>query len=564
MTQVTPPPPAVVHATMAELFLTRAEDPGTGLLFEDDRWSWRQVVAEGARRAAVLRELRPADGRPWHIGVLLENVPEYLFLVAGAALSGATIVGINPTRRGRELAADIRSTDCAVILTDAAYADLLDGLDTGARVVRTDRAEYAERLAAHRDAVPEASREALDPTTTLLLLFTSGSTGAPKAVVCSTGRWAFICQVNPIAFTPDDVAYNAMPLFHGNALMSAWGPCITHGAAFALRRRFSASGFLPDIQRFGATFFNYVGRSLAYVLAQPERPEEADNRLRFGFGTEASARDRAEFHRRFGVQVHESYGSSEGTCYIIHTPDTPDGALGRPQVGHVPEIVGADGQVCPPARFDADGVLLNPEEAIGEIVSRGAAARFEGYYNNPEATAEKLRDGDFWTGDLGYRDEDGFFYFAGRTSDWLRVDSENFAAAPVERIIARHPDVAVAAVYPVPDPRTGDQVMAAIQLVADAPPFDPAAFGAFLDAQADLGTKWRPRLIRVTADLPTTATNKVDKPALRRTHWDSPDPVWEWVPAPDGAGSYVALDAARRAVLTAELEQHGRGHLLGR
>ena len=97
-------------------------------------------------------------------------------------------------------------------------------------------------------------------------------------------------------------------------------------------------------------------------------------------------------------------------------------------------------------------MLLNPAEATGEIVSRGAAARFEGYYKNPAASAEKLRDGDFWTGDLGYRDEDGFFYFAGRTADWLRVDSENFAAAPIERILGRFPGVAVAAVYPVPGP----------------------------------------------------------------------------------------------------------------
>ena len=132
-------------------------------------------------------------------------------------------------------------------------------------------------------------------------------------MICSTGRWAFICQVTPLKFSSDDVAYNAMPIFHGNALMSALGPCLANGAAFAMRRRFSASGFLPDIRRFGATFFNYVGRSLAYVLAQPERPEESDNRLRFGFATEASARDRAEFSRRYGCPLLESYSSSEGS-----------------------------------------------------------------------------------------------------------------------------------------------------------------------------------------------------------------------------------------------------------
>jgi fatty-acyl-CoA synthase len=545
------------HATMAGLLLARAEDDNTALLFEDQRWSWRELLGEAATRSVLMERLRP-EGRPWHIGVLLENTPEYIFLIAGAALCGATVVGLNPTRRGAELAADIRGTDCAVIVTDEAYGELLDGIGAP-RILDAGGAEYAGLLSAHRGAhhgaPARATAEGLDPRSALLLLFTSGSTGAPKAVICSTGRWAFICQVNPITFSCDDVAYNAMPIFHGNALMSALGPCIANGAAFAMRRRFSASGFLPDIRRFGATFFNYVGRSLAYILAQPERPEESDNRLRFGFGTEASPLDRAEFSRRYGCPLLESYGSSEGTCYIICTPGTPEGALGVPQQGFTVEIVNARGETCPPARFDASGVLLNSEEAIGEIVSRGAAARFEGYYNNPGAGRDRLRDGDFWTGDLGYRDSKGFFWYAGRTADWLRVDSENFAAASVERILSRFPGVTAAAVYPVPDPVTGDQVMAALE-VPDGE-FDPGAFGAFLGEQPDLGTKQSPRLVRIIALLPETATHKISKPALRRRLWHGEDPVYELA----GQG-YVLMTANRKDALEAEFARHGREQFL--
>jgi len=550
--------PDNMRATMGELFLDRAEDDHTALLFEDDRWTYQELVKEAARRSAVLQQLRPEDDRPWHVGVLLENTPEYLFLLAGASLCGATIVGINPTRRGAELAKDIRGADVDIIVADAAYADLLEGIDHGARqILRADRSEWQELLDAHRDAPVEMPDEARDPGRTLVLLFTSGSTGAPKAVICSTGRWARVTQVSIFDFTPDDVAYNAMPLFHGNALMSAWSPAINARAALALRRKFSASGFLPDIRKYGVTFFNYVGRSLAYVLAQPERPEEADNRLRFGFGTEASAKDRAEFLRRFGCRVFESYGSSEGACYIINTPETPDGALGVPQVGHKPEIVNEDGEVCPPAEFDENGVLVNSEQAIGEIVSRDAAAMFEGYYKNPEAAAEKLRDGDFWTGDLGYRDKDGFFWYAGRTADWLRVDSENFSAAPVERILARYPGVTVAAVYGVPDPRTGDLVMATLQLAPGAADVDPDEFATFLSQQADLGTKWAPTLLRVTRDMPVTATNKVDKPTLRRQRWNTTDTVYRRV-----GGSYELLDAAALEKLLAEYDEHGRRALV--
>jgi fatty-acyl-CoA synthase len=547
-------PLAAERATIAELLLARAGDDNTALLFEDQRWSWRELVQQAAIRSALMPQLRPRE-RPWHVGVLLENTPEYIFLIAGAALCGATVVGINPTRRGTELAADIRGTDCAVIVTDDAYADLLDGVDHGSQILDSGSSEYAGLLAMHRGAAVQATAEGLDPRSTLLLLFTSGSTGAPKAVICSTGRWAFICQVSPIKFGCDDVAYNAMPIFHGNALMSALGPCLANGAAFAMRRRFSASGFLPDIRKFGATFFNYVGRSLAYVVAQPERPEESDNQLRFGFGTEASTRDRAEFSRRYGCPLLESYGSSEGTCYIIHTPDTPEGALGVPQQGFVVEVVSGSGKACPPARFDAGGMMLNGEEAIGEIVSRGAAARFEGYYNNPGASQERLRDGDFWTGDLGYRDEAGFYWFAGRSADWLRVDSENFAAAPVEKILSRFPGVTAVAVYPVPDSVTGDQVMAALELPGGG--FDPAAFESFLGDQPDLGTKWAPRLVRVTTELPLTATHKVSKPILRRMLWTGGDPVYERL-----GEAYVLMTADRKGALEAEYVRHGRDHLI--
>ncbi len=111
-----------------------------------------------------------------------------------------------------------------------------------------------------------------------------------------------------------------------------------------------------------------------------------------------------------------------------------------------------------------------------------------------------MRDGWYWTGDLGYCDEAGYLYFAGRTDDWLRVDGENFAAAPVTRILERHPDVVLAAVYAVPDPVTGDQVMAALQLRESAE-FDPEAFAMFLADQPDLGTKWAPRYVRICEEL---------------------------------------------------------------
>ena len=544
--------------TAAELLLERAGDDHAGLRFEDGCWSWADIVDQAARRALLATELR-REG-PFHVGVLLDNLPEYLFWIAGAALAGAAVVGVNPTRRGAELERDVRHTDCQLLVTDHDHLPLIEGLELGIgeeRLLLADDADYLkalEDLGADGD-VPGAH---VRPEDRLLLLFTSGSTGAPKAVVCSQGRLARIAGRIPAMYdiTRDTTTYNAMPLFHGNAIMANWAGVLGTGATFSMRRRFSASGFLPDVRRFGARYFNYVGRALAYVLATEERPDDAENPLELGFGTEASAQDRRRFSKRFGCRLIESYGSSEGAMAIGWGPGAPAGSLGRPLNGE--DVVVADpetGAECPPAVFDVHGRLLNGDEAIGEIVGRNVVERFEGYYNNPEADAERLRNGWYWSGDLGYRDADGWLYFAGRTSDWLRVDSENFAAAPVESILFRFPGLVMAAVYPVPDPRTGDQVMAALEM-APGRPFDPREFETFLAAQRDLGTKWAPTFVRVVEHMPLTASNKVHKPPLRADAWETVDPVY-W--RPGRQLKYRLLTEPDRRRLRATAAEHGGG-----
>jgi len=516
-----------VTATIAEVLAARADDGRVGLIFEDQRWTWSEVVRECTARAAVFEQLGVSRG---HIGVLLENVPEYVFLLGGAALSGSVIVGINPTRRGDELARDVRHTDCTLVVTDATQVALLDGLDLGAPVHLADSVEWQDQIEALRPAAlpdPRPGPEAL-----YLLIFTSGSTGAPKAVQMSQGRAARTAHAGAVAFTPEDVLYCSMPLFHGNALLANLFPAMVSGASVALRRRFSASALLGDVRRHGCTYFNYVGRALSYVLAQPEQPDDADNPLRWCLGSEASPRDRKEFRRRFGCFVAEGYSSSEGAVVITPFSGMPTGALGRPAEGSdVAVIDAATGEECTRARFGPNGELLNADEAVGEIVGRSSLSSFEGYYANPEATAERGRQGWYWTGDLGYRDEDGTFFFAGRTADWLRVDGENFAAGPVEQVLGRFPGVASVVVYGVPDPKTGDQVMAALELDAGAG-FDTDAFEAFLAGQSDLGTKWAPRFVRIVSAIPITATGKVDRKPLRAERWLTRDAIW-WRPDRD-------------------------------
>jgi fatty-acyl-CoA synthase len=517
----TTPPPSV-----RDLFRARREDDRVGLRFEDAAWSWREHDQLARDRAALLLSLR-APGEPFHVGVLLDNVPEFSFVLAAAAYAGATLVGINPTRRGAELERDIAHSDCRILVSEDRYAPLLEGLALpmpAERRFSIDSARWQGAVAKFGGA-PEPA-VAIDPLAPYLLIFTSGTTGQPKAAICSQLRLGGIARTLAAmrGLGADDVSYQVMPMFHSNALMAGWAPAVWAGATMVLRRKFSASGFLPDVRKYGVTYFNYVGKPLSYVLATPERPDDADNPLRLAFGNEGADHDLERFAKRFGCQVLDSYGSTEGAVSIARVPGMPPGSLGLGAPGTVilnPETE----RETPVARFDATGRLLNADEAIGEIANVQSASTFEGYYKNDEANAARVRNKIYWTGDLGYRDEQGFLYFAGRDYDWLRVDGENFAAAPVERILTRHPDIALAAVYGVPDEEVGDALMAALVLRPGAR-FEPAAFAAFLARQADLGTKQAPRYVRVSAELPQTQTNKILKRVLRRERWECADPVW--------------------------------------
>jgi fatty-acyl-CoA synthase len=525
-----------------------------GLAFEGQRWTYGEYVQAAADRAAWILDIR--NPGPLHVGVLLDNVPEFSFFLAACALAGATLVGINPTRQGEELARDINFTDCQVIVTESRHAPLLEGLrlDCGAdRVFDVDAPGWVETVGMYRDSpFPELD---VPPLTQFLLLFTSGTTGAPKAVIASQARTlrsgSVLAERNGL--TADDVCYQAMPMFHSNALFAGWTPALVAGATHVLRRRFSASNFLADVRAYGCTYFNYVGKPLSYVLAQPERPDDADNPLRIVFGNEGADHDLERFAARFGCEVVDSYGSTEAGATVGRRADMPKGSLGKGPEGTC--VVNPEtGLDCPPAEFDEHGRLRNPDEAIGEIVNKNIGSSFEGYYKNPEANEARMRNGWYWSGDLAYMDADGWIYFAGRDSEWLRVDGENFAAAPVERIIARHPDVQLVAVYAVPDEEVGDQLMACLQ-VADPAGFDAASFDAFLDEQTDLGTKWSPRYVRLTAELPMGHSNKVQKRQLRHEKWESPDPTL-WRPRKGEPLRRITDDD--RALLRAEFEARGR------
>jgi fatty-acyl-CoA synthase len=341
--------------TVQQLLRERAQDDRVGLRYGDRSWTWREHLGEASSEAAAVIAL--ADpGRLLHVGVLLGNTPDMVRSMAAAALGGYVLVGLNTTRRGPALLTDIRRADCQLVLVNGEHASLLDGLALGhvrvADVASLDPAPSSAELA------PHAEVGAMD---TFMMIFTSGTSGDPKAVQVPHIFPIFSGDhlVDRLSITADDVCYVSMPLFHSNAVVAGWAVAATSGAAI-VPARFSASSFLDDVRRYGATYLNYVGKPLAYVLATPERPADGDNPLRVAFGNEASDRDIEEFARRFGCHVMDGFGSTESAVIVTRTAGTPRGSIGQGFDGvaiYDPETV----TECAVAEFDRAGRLTNAD-----------------------------------------------------------------------------------------------------------------------------------------------------------------------------------------------------------
>jgi fatty-acyl-CoA synthase len=502
-----------VLPTVTQLLEPLAEVDDRGVRADDGSdVSWRQHIAAGAQLAALLHARLDPD-KPPHVGVLLGNTPLFSALLVAAGLGGAVPVGLNPTRRGAALARDIAHADCQLVLTDSDPVSYgADFTPAGIDVLDVRSPSWSDELAGFRGAPVSFRASAIDDL--FMLIFTSGTSGDPKAVRCTHEKVAGpgVMLADRFGLGPSDTCYLSMPLFHSNAVMAGWAPAVAGGASIALRRKFSASQFIPDVRQFDATYANYVGKPMSYILATPPRPDDADNPLRIMYGNEGAPRDLSRFAERFGVTVIDGFGSTEGGVSVARTPETPENSLG-PITADLAILDVETGQPCPPG-------------VIGELVNIAGPGQFRGYYNDPQAEAQRMIGGAYHSGDLAYRDEAGYVYFAGRLGDWMRVDGENLGTAPIERVLMRYPGVTEAVVYGIPDPNVGDRVMAALVL-PDGVEFDPAGFREFLTQQQDLGPKQWPAFIRVSSSLPRTETFKIIKRHLSAEALDCADPVFE-------------------------------------
>lgn len=435
--------------------------------------------------------------------VTARNLPPYLLTWLSIMEAGATQLPVNPRSTAAELAGFVRQARPTVLVTEPDLRPLVDEalttLDAGAdRPVVVDVAELA---AAEPDGRGPAT---VDPTDVAVMIPTSGTTGRSKLVMQTHLAYVMAGEGFPhwMGITADDRLMTSLPLFHINAPAYSTLGSVAARAGLVLLEGFSASRFLDDARRFGATEFNGIGAMLEILMRQPERPDDADTPLRLCYSAPSPTRERhEEIERRFGIELVCGYGMSESTYGLIWprgADPRPFGTMGtarqHPTLGHVNDV----------------RVREPDERAIGELELRNPAI-MRGYFEMPDETAAVLVDGWIRTGDLARDEGDGTFTFIGRQKEVIRRRGENLSPAEVESALEQHPDVVEAAVVGVPS-ELSEQDVKAFLVVVDPATFDVAPVHALA---GDLLAAFKvPRYYQVVDELPRTPTQRVAKHRL--------------------------------------------------
>jgi crotonobetaine/carnitine-CoA ligase len=362
------------------------------------------------------------------------------------------------------------------------------------------------------EAAPASwGRPPVAPDDPAVLIPTSGTTGRSKLVIQTHRGYAYAAEGFGwwLALTPQDRLITSLPIFHINAPAYSLLGSMALGASVALLPRFSASGFLDDARRFGATQFNSIGSMLELLMHQPERDDDADNPVRLCYtGPSPTEERQLEIEARFGWRITCGYALSESPYGMIWPRgERPFGTLGvprqHPTLGHVNDarvMVAGPGGV---RREAADG-------EVGELELRNPVLML-GYHEMPEETAEVLVDGWLRTGDLVVRDDRGYHTFVGRQKEVIRRRGENLSPLEVEEALVEHPDVADAAVIAVPSELGEDDVKA---FVLGAPGAMPDLAELRAQVAGRLAAYKVPRYLEAVDDLPRTPTGRTAKHQL--------------------------------------------------
>ncbi|MEU6269527.1 long-chain-fatty-acid--CoA ligase [Saccharopolyspora shandongensis] len=484
------------------------ERPERPLLhFGERSIAYREVDELSGRVAAGLQAagLRRGD----KVVVHLPNVPEFLFAYLGILKAGLVMVPLNPMLRASEIAYHLADSEAALLITFESFVD--EAVKAAAEVpvyvvgsAAPSGTKPFEELCAAEDTGEITAVEADD---TAVVLYTSGTTGQPKGAELTHFELFMACTVGGERFgvAENDVSVVVLPLFHVFGLVTVLGPVIRFGGSAVLIPKFDAGVVLDAIERHRCTIFSGVPTMYFALLGEDLAGRDLSS-LRAGISGGAAMPEEVlrEFERKVpGIVVLEGYGLSETAAVATFNCSAAErkiGSIGRPLWGVEVKIFDEDDRELPPG-----------PEHIGEVVIRGHNV-MKGYYKRPEATEAAFRSGWFHTGDLGYRDEDGFFFVVDRKKDLIIRGGYNVYPREVEEVLYAHPAIREAAVIGKPDARMGEEIVA---VVAFQPGSSPDADELIAFSRERLAGYKCPREVRVLDELPKGPSGKILKKSLR-------------------------------------------------
>jgi crotonobetaine/carnitine-CoA ligase len=453
------------------------------------------------------------------VAMMLPNCPEFLYAWFGLNKIGAVEVPINLALKGSGLAYQLTQSDSIALVADTKYMEnvravedelkgirhtVLYGGEGGTMPAPLRRGEQLtfKELLANPATAPKAEIGFKDITT---IMYTSGTTGPSKGVLMSNHYWYEVWAecVKYSRYTEDDVLYTGLPFFHGNAQGITVGPAILADAKAVVVERFSASRLWEDIRKYECTEFNYIGGVIPILLKQPARDDDGDNPVRIAVGAAASKEAMIEFERRFKLKMLEVYGMTECYCCLANPYDeTRPGSCGKPITGWSVKLV------------DDDDNEVQPGD-LGEFVARPERMWLgtNGYYNKPVETLEFFQN--FWmhTGDLGTRDQDGYFYFVDRKKQAIRRRGENISSFEVEAVINSLPAVLESCAVGVPSD-VGEEEVKVVIVLKEGQQATPEEIIRWCEPR--MAYFAIPRYIAIRPELPKTPSERVEKYKLKK------------------------------------------------
>ncbi len=478
----------------------------------DEPRTFADLAEHGNRIAAEL--LRRGLQRGDCFGLMMRNHPEFVETMIAASITGTIFVPIDPRTRGEKLAyflgaAECRGLVCAdyclasvqAVRGQASSLEWILALETREEADAPELSgipgarSLAECLAR---AVPTVDGRLEKPEDPLQIIFTSGTTGDPKGVVFPNSRFgAFGLLGHLIGYRPDERPYTGLSLTHGNAQAVTLGPSLRMNLRAVFSRRFTKSRLWDVCRRYGCTTFSMLGGMATAIYSEPRRPDDADNQVRFVISAGMPSALWTDFEKRFGVRIFEWYGAVEGGLAFHPIGQGPVGSFGKPAPGLEMKILDEQDRECPPGE-------------IGEICSRPASGEDASveYYRNKEASAAKTRGGWLRSGDLGWRDEQGWLFFSHRKGGGIRHNGDFVNPGFIEKVIAEQSGVDDVFVYGVPaaSGAPGEKDVVAAVVSSRHVPFSPAA--VFAACRERLEANFVPTYLQVVDEIPKTASEK--------------------------------------------------------